>query len=126
MRLYLYAYFSLFIHSLPNLLPVRFFLGCICEVCSSLPNPSQGADRLYPRAQHRWTKNDINSSTLLAGSVIDLNGSSNQFFIEYEQRLKNDFKFFIETVINGNIDNNDYNFAFKEDTNFTIKIAKYF
>ena len=47
------------IHSLPNLLPVRFFLGCICEVCSSLPNPSQGADRLYPRAQHRWTKNDI-------------------------------------------------------------------
>jgi hypothetical protein len=74
----------------------------------------------------RWTKNDINSSTLLAGSVIDLNGSSNQFFVEYEQRLKNDFKFFIETVINGNIDNKDYNFAFKEDTNLTIKIAKYF
>ena len=32
----------------------------------------------------------------------------------------------IKNIINENIDNNDYNFAFKEDTNFTIKIAKYF
>ena len=74
----------------------------------------------------RWTKNDINSTTLLAGSIVDLDGNSNQFFIEYEQRLKNDFKIFIESIISGSIDSSDYNYAFKDDSNFKIKIAKYF
>ena len=74
----------------------------------------------------RWTKNDINSTTLLAGSIVDLDGNSNQFFIEYEQRLKNDFKIFIEAIISGSIDSSDYNYAFKDDSNFKIKIAKYF
>ena len=74
----------------------------------------------------RWTRNDINSSALLAGSIIDLDGNSNQFFIEYEQRLKNDFKIFVEAIISGSIDSSDYNYAFKDDSNFKIKIAKYF
>jgi hypothetical protein len=74
----------------------------------------------------RWTRNDINSSALLAGSIIDLDGNSNQFFIEYEQRLKNDFKIFLEAIISGSIDSSDYNYAFKDDTNFKVKIAKYF
>ena len=74
----------------------------------------------------RWTKNDIHSTAILAGSIIDLDGNSNQFFIEYEQRLKNDFKIFIEANINGSIDNSDYNYAFKDDTNLKIKLAKYF
>ena len=74
----------------------------------------------------RWTKNDIHSTAILAGSIIDLDGNSNQFFIEYEQRLKNDFKIFIESNINGSIDNSDYNYAFKDDTNLKIKLAKYF
>jgi hypothetical protein len=63
---------------------------------------------------------------LLAGSIVDLDGNSNQFFIEYEQRLKNDFKIFIESIISGSIDSSDYNYAFKDDSNFKIKIAKYF
>ena len=74
----------------------------------------------------RWTRNDINSSALLAGSIIDLDGNSNQFFIEYEQRLKNEFKIFVEAIISGSIDSSDYNYAFKDDSNFKIKIAKYF
>ena len=74
----------------------------------------------------RWTRNDINSSALLAGSIIDLDGNSNQFFIEYEQRLKNDFKIFVEAIISGSIDSSDYNYAFKDDSNLKIKIAKYF
>ena len=74
----------------------------------------------------RWTKNDINSTALLAGSIVDLDGNSNQFFIEYEQRLKNDFKIFIESIISGSIDSSDYNYAFKDDSIFKIKIAKYF
>ena len=74
----------------------------------------------------RWTRNDINSSALLVGSIIDLDGNSNQFFIEYEQRLKNEFKIFVEAIISGSINSSDYNYAFKDDSNFKIKIAKYF
>ena len=74
----------------------------------------------------RWTKNDISSTALLAGANIDLRGNSNQFFCEYEKRLKDDIKLFVDLSMNGHIDSNDFTYAFKDDSNLTIKIAKYF
>ena len=74
----------------------------------------------------RWTQNDINSKSILAGLLSDLGGNSNRFFAEFEQRLNDDVKLFIDTSISGNIDQNDFTYAFKEDSQITVKIAKYF
>ena len=74
----------------------------------------------------RWTRNDINSTSILAGVLSDLGGNSNRFFAEFEQRLNDDVKLFIDTSISGNTDQNDFTYAFKEDSQITVKIAKYF
>ena len=74
----------------------------------------------------RWTKNDINSTALLAGAYLDLRGDSNRFFCEYEKRLKDDLKLFLDASLNGHINSNDFTYAFKDDSSLTIKIAKYF
>ena len=74
----------------------------------------------------RWTKNDIKSTSLLAGLVADMSGSSNRFFAEFEQRIRDDLKVFIDMSINGEIDADDFTYAFEEDSQLTLKIAKYF
>ena len=74
----------------------------------------------------RWTKNDIKSTSLLAGLVADMSGSSNRFFAEFEQRIRDDLKVFIDMSINGKIDADDFTYAFEEDSQLTLKIAKYF
>ena len=74
----------------------------------------------------RWNKNDINSTAILAGAYLDLRGDSNRFFCEYEKRLKDDVKLFLDASINGHINSKDFTYAFNDDSNLTIKIAKYF
>ena len=55
-----------------------------------------------------------------------MKGNSNRYFGEYERRLSDNLKLFIDFLINGSIDSEDFNYAFKDDSSFTIKIAKYF
>ena len=74
----------------------------------------------------RWNKNDINATTLLAGAYLDLRGDSNRFFCEYEKRLRDDLKLFLDASLNGHINSEDFTYAFSEDSSLTIKIAKYF
>jgi len=74
----------------------------------------------------RWNKNDINATTLLAGTYLDLRGDSNRFFCEYEKRLRDDLKLFLDASLNGHINSKDFTYAFSEDSSLTIKIAKYF
>ena len=74
----------------------------------------------------RWNKNDINATTLLAGAYLDLRGDSNRFFCEYERRLSDDLKIFLDASLNGHINSKDFTYAFSEDSSLTIKIAKYF
>ena len=74
----------------------------------------------------RWNKNDINATTLLAGAYLDLRGDSNRFFCEYEKRLSDDLKLFVDASLNGHINSKDFTYAFSEDSSLTIKIAKYF
>ena len=74
----------------------------------------------------RWTKNDINSTSLLAGMFIDMRGNSNRFIAEYEQRINNNVKLFIDATFNGSIDSQDFTYAFEEDSVFSIKLARYF
>ena len=74
----------------------------------------------------RWNKNDIYATTLLAGAYLDLRGDSNRFFCEYEKRLSDDLKLFLDASLNGHINSKDFTYAFSEDSSLTIKIAKYF
>ena len=74
----------------------------------------------------RWTKNDINSTSLLAGMFIDMRGNSNRFIAEYEQRINNNVKLFIDATFNGSIDSQDFTYAFEEDSVISIKLARYF
>ena len=74
----------------------------------------------------RWNKNDIKSTTFLAGLLIDMHGNSTRLQSEFEQRIANDLKLFVDFSINGNINQADFGYQFKEDSKMTVKIAKYF
>ena len=74
----------------------------------------------------KLSKNDINSTSPLAGMFIDMRGNSNRFIAEYEQRINNNVKLFIDATFNGSIDSQDFTYAFEEDSVFSIKLARYF
>ena len=74
----------------------------------------------------RLTLNDINGTSLLTGASLDNNGDSNRFFAEFETRLKDDIKIFIDLTVNGHINANDFTYAFEQDSNLKLMIAKYF
>ena len=57
---------------------------------------------------------------------IDMRGNSNRFIAEYEQRINNNIKLFIDATFNGSIDSQDFTYAFEEDSVFSIKLARYF
>ena len=74
----------------------------------------------------RWSMNDVKSSSLLAGYLLDMRGNSNRFQAEFEQRINDNLKLFLDLSLNGSIDGTDFTHQFKEDSQVTIKIAKYF
>ena len=74
----------------------------------------------------RWSVNDIKSSSLLAGYLFDMRGNSNRFQVEFEQRVTDDLKLFLDLSLNGSIDDADFTYQFKEDSSVTLKLAKYF
>ena len=57
---------------------------------------------------------------------IDMRGNSNRFIAEYEQRINNNIKLFIDATFNGSIDSQDFTYAFEEDSVISIKLARYF
>ena len=57
---------------------------------------------------------------------IDMRGNSNRFIAEYEQRINNNLKLFIDATFNESIDSQDFTYAFEEDSVFSIKLARYF
>ena len=74
----------------------------------------------------RWSMNDVKSSSLLAGYLFDMRGNSNRFQAEFEQRINDNLKLFLDLSLNGSIDGTDFTHQFKEDSQITIKVAKYF
>ena len=70
--------------------------------------------------------NDVKSSSLLAGYLFDMRGNSNRFQAEFEQRINDNLKLFLDLSLNGSIDGTDFTHQFKEDSQITIKVAKYF
>ena len=55
-----------------------------------------------------------------------MRGNSNRFIAEYEQRINNNVKLFIDATFNGSINSQDFTYAFEEDSVFSIKLARYF
>ena len=55
----------------------------------------------------RWTANDVNSTTLLAGAIYDLETSSVALSFEAERRLSNQLKFSLEARFQVNVDQQD-------------------
>ena len=55
----------------------------------------------------RWTANDVNSTTLLAGAIYDLETSSVALSFEAERRLSNQLKFSLEARFQVNVDKQD-------------------
>ena len=55
----------------------------------------------------RWTANDVNSTTLLAGAIYDLETSSVALSFEAERRLSNQLKFSVEARFQVNVDQQD-------------------
>ena len=74
----------------------------------------------------RLNFNDLNGTSLLTGASLDNDGDSNRFFAELETRLGDDSKLFIDVTMNGHINQNDFTYAFKQDSNLNLKFAKYF
>ena len=97
-----------------------FVIEYIFDDRNNYPNNNEGV------LATRWTKNDINSTSLLTGVIFDLSGRSNIYIAEFERRIRNDLKVFIDTSIYGKIDKSDFTHAFNEDSRVTIKISKYF
>ena len=70
--------------------------------------------------------NDVKSSSLLAGYLFDIRGNSNRFQAEFERRITDNLKLFLDLSLNGSIDGTDFTYQFKEDSSLTLKLAKYF
>ena len=47
----------------------------------------------------RWSMNDVKSSSLLAGYLFDMRGNSNRFQTEFEQRITDDLKLFLDCLL---------------------------
>lgn len=75
----------------------------------------------------RWTANDSQSTTLLAGAIIDLDHGSAGLSIEAERRLTNQLKVSFETRFQTHIDQTDATlFALKDEDFARLRLTYYF
>ncbi len=74
----------------------------------------------------RVTFNDIQSSSILAGMIIDTVNHTRLVRVEVERRLGDQFKFNAEVLLYGNIDNNDILNAFRQDNALKMELTVYF
>ena len=58
---------------------------------------------LVGSSKYKVNKNDIKSTTFLAGLLIDLHGNSNRLQAEFEQRIADDLKLFVDFSLNGTV-----------------------
>ncbi len=74
----------------------------------------------------RLTFNDIQSSTVLAGMIIDTKNQTHLWRIEGERRLGDDWKISGEVLLYGNISNNDIFYANRNDNALKLELRHYF
>lgn len=74
----------------------------------------------------RLTLNDVQSSELLAGFILDMEGDATSFNLEASRRLGDAWKLSIEARTFSNIDNQDPLYSFNKDDHLQAELAWYF
>lgn len=74
----------------------------------------------------RLTLNDVQSSELLAGFVVDRHDRSVQLSIEAERRLDNHWSLELESLWFLNSDDSDFIVVFRDDSYVTLRLSRYF
>lgn len=74
----------------------------------------------------RWTANDSQSTELLGGMFLDLDNSSRTLRLEASRRLGQDWKISTELQVFDNIDEDDLQYALRDDDFIRLELARYF
>lgn len=74
----------------------------------------------------RFTFNDIQSTSILAGMIYDTKNNTSIMRVEAERRMGDVFKISAEMFLYGDIDNSDPFSAFEKDNAFQLELAYYF
>ena len=74
----------------------------------------------------RLAFNDVQSSQLLAGVILDLNKSTTFYSVEGSRRIGSSWKFEIESRIFRNVSNREFAYFFRADTFIQLRIARFF
>ena len=75
----------------------------------------------------RWTANDVDSTTLLAGAIIDLDHQSMGLSLEAERRLSNNLSLSLEARFQTQVDESDlYLTSIKDEDFIRIELTTYF
>lgn len=74
----------------------------------------------------RWTANDIQSTAILAGGIIDADGNGMSASIEAERRLSDDYFLTIEGRFFFDVDPADPLFSYEDDDFLQVRVARYF
>jgi hypothetical protein len=74
----------------------------------------------------RLTLNDMESTELLAGIILDLDQEERAFSLEFERRLSDHLSLEIEGQIYDNIDENDILSGFAKDSYLELRLSWYF
>jgi len=74
----------------------------------------------------RFAFNDVQSSEVLAGAVVDVDNQSKTFRIEASRRIGDSWKLIGELQVFSDIDDNDPLKAFEQDDFLLVEMAKYF
>lgn len=74
----------------------------------------------------RLTLNDVQSSELLAGFVVDRHDRSVQLSVEAQRRLDNHWSVELESLWFLNTDDSDFATVFRDDSYITARLSRYF
>ena len=87
-------------------------------------DPVQGNDDIF--AGFRWAANDIDSTAILAGAVLDLQHGTTFLSLEAERRLHDDLKLELAVRLITDADEDDSAFALRNDDYAELGINYYF
>ncbi len=74
----------------------------------------------------RYALNDAQDTSLLAGTVIDLDNSSTSALIEAQRRIGSNWSLELEARLFLEADENDPTFFFKDDNAITVRMTRFF
>ena len=75
----------------------------------------------------RWTANDVQSTAILIGTIVDLDSDASVFSLEAERRIGSNFKAIIEARLQGELGEADsFAAANEHESHWRLRLAYYF